>query len=150
MLSNIKALVAKCWKNETINLQPGKHHIDQTVMVRVSGTVERRKDTMIAPTVSIPLVPTLALFFEKSGITRDHALRMLREAITEAITNGKDKDEEIQARIIELEAAMSAIKDDLIAKLPKVARKGAVITKNLEIEVVPLTTASAGDESAAA
>ena len=50
-------------------------------------------------TVSIPLIPTLALFWEKAGITRARALNMLREAITDAIADGISEDANIQVRI---------------------------------------------------
>jgi hypothetical protein len=36
--------------------------------------------------VSIPLIAALALFWEKAGIVRDHALSMLRDALREAMT----------------------------------------------------------------
>jgi hypothetical protein len=78
----------------------------------------------------------LALFWEKSGIARDHALRMLREAISEAMANGKTKNEQIEARMKDVEAAVKAVKTDLIAKLPKVRRSGRVSVKELNVEVV--------------
>ena len=58
--------------------------------MRVTGTVEK-DDEFAAPTVSIPLIPP-RLFWEKCGVTRDYALRMLREAITEAMLDGVKED----------------------------------------------------------
>ena len=72
---NIKGLIAKAWKDETIDLEPGRYYCDEVLTVRVTGTVEKKEDDFAAPTVSIPLIPTLALFWEKCGITRDAALR---------------------------------------------------------------------------
>jgi hypothetical protein len=139
MDSNIKALIAKSWKNESVDLEPGTHYVDDVLTIRVSGTVTKQNDAMVAPTTSLPLLPILALFWEKSGITRDHALRMLKEAITEAMTtNGKTKNEQIEARMMDVEAAVKAVKTDLIAKLPKVKRSGRVVTKDLQIEVLPV------------
>ena len=138
MDDNLKALLAKCWKNEAVELEPGRHYFDEVLMIRVSGTVEKRRDELVAPTVSIPLILTLALFWEKCGVTRDEALRMLTEAITEAMTNGKGKDEQIEARMTDVESAVKAVKENLIAKLPKATRSGRVITKDLEVEVVPV------------
>ena len=120
-----------------IPLQPGTHFVDEVLTVHVTGTVTKQSDKMVAPTCSIPLIPTLALFWEKSGITQDHALRMLREAITEAMDGGKNMDQEIEARMKHVESAIQAVKDDLISKLPKQPRKGSVSTKKLEIEVLP-------------
>jgi hypothetical protein len=146
MDDNVKSLLAKAWKNEAVDLEPGRHFFDEVLMVRVNGTVEKQADQLVAPTVSIPLILTLALFWEKSGIARDHALRMLREAITEAMQNGKGKDEQIESRMTDVESAVKAVKKDLIAKLPKAKRRGRVITKDLEVEVLPeevLATAAA-------
>ena len=136
MDSTIKALVAKSWKDEDLDLEPGRHYFDETVTVRVIGSVEKQGDQLVAPTASIPLVATLALFWEKAGIARDHALRMLREAITEAMVEGADKGDQIQARIKDVDSAVKAVKDELIAKLPKVKRAGRVVTKDLRIEVI--------------
>ena len=138
MADNLKALLAKAWKNEAVDLEPGRHFFDDVLTVRVSGTVEKQAEQLVAPTVSIPLILTLALFWEKAGIARDHALQMLREAITEAMTNGKGKDEQIEARMKDVEKAVAAVKKDLIAKLPKAKRSGRVITKELEVEVLPV------------
>lgn len=139
MENNVKALLSKAWKDEDLDLTPGRHFFDETVIVRVVGTVERQPGQLVAPTASIPLVPTLALFWEKSGIARDYALKMLREAITEAMKDGADKGEHIQARLKDVETAIKAVKDDLIAKLPKQKRAGRVITKDLQIEVLSAT-----------
>ena len=138
MDANIKALIAKTWKNETVDLEVGTTFVDEVLTIRVSGTVVKQKDAMVAPTTSLPLIKILALFWEKAGITRDHALRMLKEAATDAIANGKDTDEQIEARMNDVEAAVKAVKTDLIAKLPKVKRSGRVVTKDLQIEVLPV------------
>jgi len=138
MDSNVKALLAKIWKDESLDLEVGTTFVDETFLVHVSGSVVKHTDQMVAPTASIPLIPVLALFWEKCGVSRDHALRMLREAITEAIQNGKSKDEQIEARIKDVETAVEAVKTKLIAKLPKQKRAGRIITKDLEIEILPV------------
>ncbi len=136
MIDTIKALVAKAFKNESLDLEPGRHHYDETITVQISGSVEKHVDQLVAPTVSIPLILTLALFWEKAGISRDHALRMLREAITEAMQNGKAKEERIEARMKDVEKAVEAVKKDLLAKLPKQRRSGRIVTKDLRVEVI--------------
>jgi hypothetical protein len=135
-MENLKALLAKTWKDEELHLEPGRHHFDEVLTVRVNGTVEKQADQLVAPTTSVPLILTLALFWEKAGITREHALNMLREAITEAMVDGADKNERIESRMRDVEAAVKAVKDELIAKLPKVRRSGKVVTKDLVVEVV--------------
>jgi hypothetical protein len=135
-MENLKALVAKAWKDEELDLSPGRHYFDEVLTVRVTGTVEKQADQLVAPTTSVPLILTLALFWEKAGITREHALNMLREAITEAMIEGADKNERIEARLKDVEAAVKAVKYELIAKLPKAKRSGKVVTKDLRVMLV--------------
>ena len=137
MCDSLKALLAKVWKDETLELSTGRHHFDEVVTIRVSGTVEKQADQLVAPTASIPLVAALALFWQRSGVTREHAMKALREAITEAMKDGADKDEKIKAHIKDCEAAIKAVKEDL-AKLPKVKRAGRLITKDLQVELLPV------------
>ena len=137
-MDKIKGLLAKCWKNETLELEPGLHEFNDTITIRITGSVEKMSDQYVAPTTSLPTILTLALFWQKCGVTRDHALNMLKEAIPEAMINGKNKDTEIASRMKDVEKAVEAIKRDLIAKLPKQKRAGRVITKNLTIEVEPV------------
>ena len=138
----VKGLLAKCWKDEPIDLEPGRHFRDEVLTVRVTGTVEKREDEFFAPTVSIPLIPTLALFWEKCGITRDHALRMLREAVTEAMLDGVKEDAHIQSRVKDVDAAIKTVRSELIERLPKMRRSGRVITKGLTVTVTSATEAT--------
>jgi hypothetical protein len=138
MCDNIKGLLGKMWKDEPLDLTTGRHHFDELLTVRISGTVEKQADQQIAPTTSLPLIPIIALFWEKAGVTRDRALAILREAITEAMAEKSNKGERIEARIKDVETAVQAVKEELIAKLPKAKRAGRVITKDLQIEVVPV------------
>jgi hypothetical protein len=117
----------------------GRYYCDELLTVRISGTVEKKDDEFAAPTVSIPLIPTLALFWEKCGITRDHALRMLREAITEAMLDGVKEDAKIESHIKDVDAAIKAVRNDLINQLPKMRRTGKLITKDLTVSVLAST-----------
>jgi hypothetical protein len=139
MNDNLKGLIAKAWKDEALDLEPGRYYCDELLTVRVTGTVEKKDDEFAAPTVSIPLIRTLALFWEKSGITRDHALRMLREAITEAMLDGVKEDAKIESHIKDVDAAIKAVRNDLINQLPKMRRTGKVITKDLTVSVMAST-----------
>ena len=135
---NAQALLAKHWKNDELNLSEGRHQINEEFVVRVRGSVVKHADQMIAPTVSIPLVTTLALFWEKAGINQDVALDLLREALTEAMDDGLDDNHVIKNRIEQVETAIKAVKNDLIAQLPKIPRTGKVVTDNLVVELVPV------------
>ena len=138
MDNTLKALLAKAWKDEALDLEPGRHDLDEMIVVRITGSVMKAADQLVAPTVSIPLITTLALFWEKAGIARDHALRLLREAILEAMADGANTDERIEARMKDVATAVEAVKKDLISKLPKQKRAGRVVTKDLEVEVLPV------------
>lgn len=139
MLDTIKALVAKVWKDEEADLDPGLHGFDGEFIVRVCGTVEKYDDELVTPTVSVPLVPTLALFWEKAGLERDKAMTLLREAITEAMTDGEKEDRNIKERIDDVNTAIKAVRKDLLDRLPKMRRSGRIITKNLEVTLTPLS-----------
>ena len=138
MLNAMKSLVAKAWKNEKAALAPGKHYVEEEFLVRISGSVEQRPDEFAAPTVSIPLIPALALFWEKAGIARGPALQMLRQALLEAMDKGAKEDPDIQARMKDIEAATKAIRKDLIAELPPMRRSGKLLLKDLDVEIVPV------------
>jgi len=146
MHTTIKSLIAKSWKNEPADLEPGRHHFDEEFTVRVQGSVEKHDDQLVTPTVSIPLVPTLALFWEKCGLARDEALSLLREALTEAMQNGVNEDRHIKSHIEDVNGAIEAVRTDLLAQLPKMKRAGRTVMKELE---VTLTAVSVLEEVAA-
>jgi hypothetical protein len=133
MDQTLRSLVAKKWKDETADLAVGRHRIDEQVVLRIKGTVEKFEDQMVAPTVSIPLVPTLALFWEKCGIAKHEAMSILKEAITEAMQAGIQENQKIKAQIDDVETAIEAVRKDLIAHLPKMSRAGRVVTKDLSV-----------------
>jgi len=137
----VKALLAKKWKDEETHLTPGVHFIDEELTVRLRGTVEKEDDQLVTPTVSVPLISVLALFWEKCGIARDDAMCLLREALIEAMDDGRNEDAEIKARIDDVNSAISAVRNDLLAQLPKMPRAGRTITKNLRIVVTPVAAA---------
>lgn len=130
-----KALLAKCWKKETADLAIGTHYIDETLTVRISGTVEKLDDEFAAPTVSIPLIPALAYFADKLGLDRAEAIATLREALHEAMTANVKEDGHIKDRIGDVADAVKAIRQELIADLPKMRRDGKVLVDGLSVEM---------------
>ena len=137
MTDTIKALLAKVWKEEEANLMPGTHFIDEEIIVRVSGFVEKQEDQLVTPTVSIPLISVLALFWEKAGMAQDQALTLLREAMIEAMDAGTSEDDHIKSRIDDVTAAIAAVRTDLLAKLPKMPRTGRTIVTGGEFALMP-------------
>ena len=118
MDSNIKALIVKKFKDAEMDLDVGRHWVDETVVVRVSGAVERHEDQWIAPTISIPLIPTIAFFWDRLGVERDAAMRVLREAITEAMRLQTNESPAIKSRMDDGAEAVAAVTRDLICELP--------------------------------
>ena len=106
MLSQAKALIAKSWNKENADLPVGRHEVNETLIVRVRGQVEKHDCQMIAPTISIPIIPVLAFFWEKVGLERDAAMNMLREAITEAMKDGHKEDASVLKRMEDVEKAI--------------------------------------------
>ena len=143
MTETIKALLAKKWKDEEADLTPGTHHFDDEFIVRVSGTVEKEEDQLVTPTVSVPLISVLALFWEKAGLAQDQAMSLLREAIIAAMDQGVGEDAHIKSRIEDVNSAIKAVREDLLAELPKMPRAGRTITKGLQITVSPLAAMTA-------
>jgi acyl carrier protein phosphodiesterase len=139
---NAKALLAKSWKNEDADLAPGRHCVEEEFVVRITGTVEKCDDEISAPTVSIPLIAVLALFWEKCGIVREHALNMLRQALQEAMTAKVKEDKHIKDRIKDVDEAVKAIRQDLIASLPEMHREGKLLVDGLQVEVLPMEPAA--------
>jgi len=141
MDSTIKAIVGKLWKNEEFKLPVGTHSIEREFVVRIKGEVEKLDDQMISPTISIPLIPTLAFFWEKCGLQRDHALSILRDAIGDALDAEVNENRNIKSKMDDVKVAMDAIRQELIEKLPKIPRSGKVNTKDLRITTTILQEA---------
>lgn len=137
MLEIVKGLLGKVFKDEEVNIGVGRRFIDETFTVRIKGIVEKQDDQMIAPTVSIPMITALALFWEKAGIEKEAALKLLRDALTEAMDEGKNEDAKIKARIDDVTAAITAVRKELIDQLPKMPRAGRVLTKDLMVTIMP-------------
>lgn len=139
MCENLKGLLGKVFKDETVDLRPGRHFVDEVLVCRITGSVEKRPDEWITPTVSIPLVPTLALVLEKAGLAGDAALAVLTEAITEAMQEGVKEDQHIRDRMEHVERAIATVRKNLLDRLPKMHRSGRLLTKDLQVELLPLS-----------
>jgi hypothetical protein len=64
---------------------------------------------------------------------------MLREALTEAMLEGVKEDAHIQSRVKDVDAAIKAVRSELIDRLPKMRRGGKLITKDLTVTVTAAT-----------
>jgi len=142
MDSTLQALIVKKFKDAEMDLDVGRHWIEETVVLRVSGTVERHEDQLIAPTISIPLIPVIAFFWERLGVERDAAMSVLREAIAEAMRAKTDESPGIKSKMDDVAEAVAAVKRDLIEGLPKMRRAGRTDVSDLKVSVNALTPVS--------
>ena len=134
---NIKSIISKVWKSEKTEMPVGEFFVDEVLTVHVQGVAKQcERETDVPPTVSIPLITTLALFWEKSGVTRDAALKMLREALVEAMDKNVKEDDDIAKRIKDKEKAIKAIKKELIGQLPTMDRAGKFIANELSVTIL--------------
>lgn len=142
MHSSIKALIAKKFKDSAFDLDVGRHWIDETVVLRVSGSVERHEDQWILPTISIPLIPVIAFLWDRLGVGKEETMGVLRAAITEAMRAGVNESPSIKSKMDEVAEAVAAVKRDLIGELPKMRRNGRTDVSDLAVSVNSLTPVS--------
>jgi hypothetical protein len=114
-------------------LRPGTYAIDE--LVRVTGTVTIGADYQTTPTVSLPVKEILALFVARAGFTRKHTMQLLVECVSDALAKNGRGAGEIASKVDAVDEYLAAIKNDVLAKLPKVPRRGAVRAK-LAVEAV--------------
>jgi hypothetical protein len=119
-----------------------RHSIDETVVLRVSGTVERHEDQWILPTISIPPMPTIAYFWERLGVDKDAAMSVLREAITEAMRTKINESPSIKSKMDDVAEAVAAVNRNLIGELPKMRGAGRTDVSDLQVSVSALTPVS--------
>lgn len=143
MDSTIQAILGKIWSKTAPDLQPGLTEVHGEFLVRVSGCVEKSEDSLATPTVSIPLITTLAFCFEKLGVDRDTVAPVLRDAIREAMEAEQKEDGSIKARIRHVVEAVEFVKKEILQTLPKMRRQGRLDTRNLRVSFEPVGAAAA-------
>lgn len=142
METTYKALLAKKFKDADLELGVGRHNVDETFVVHISGTVERHDNQWVAPTVSIPLIPTIAFFWDRLGIEKTEAMSVLRDAISQAMQAKVEETPAIKSKMDDVAASIAAVRQDLLAVLPKMRRSGRTDLSNLTVSVNTLTPVS--------
>lgn len=110
------------------------HNLKMDVTVEVAE-MRVAPDTDKAPTTSIPLLATCALLLKRFGPRqRPAALQLMKEVLTEALALSSDGQKILleQSGIAELE---EQLREEVLAKLPRVPVKGAVLVKPEDIKV---------------
>lgn len=114
--------------------EPGVHDVAEAITLSVAGTVSVSADSERTPTVSVPLLPTLALFMRYSGCTGPAAVAALERAMREAIETDTEAAPALR-EVADIEAAEARVIAAMQA-LPKVPKKGAVtVRKGWKVEV---------------
>lgn len=139
----IQAILGKIWSKTSPDLAPGLTEISGEFLVRVSGCVEKGAESEATPTVSIPLITTLAFCFEKLGVDRDTVAPILRDAIREAMEAEQKEDSSIKARIRHVTEAVEFVKREILQTLPKMRRQGRLDTRSLRVSFEPVGAAAA-------
>jgi hypothetical protein len=127
-----KGIDAKTARDET---EPGVY---KDIKVDITIEVDELRvapDTDKAPTASIPLLTTCALLLQRfQPNDREKALDVFRQVMTQAMDMGKDAQKKLLADsgVADLE---KVLKEEIIAKLPRVPVKGAVTVKPEEVRV---------------
>ena len=130
------ALAKALEKNaKPIKLAAGEYAVDQTITLKVTGTVKKGEDHEYTPTVDIPLLATMALLLEKSGFQRERSKALLIEAMQEALAANVEADELVAERLKDIEAAMVHVRE-VTEALPKKIRNGMT---NVGITIVDVT-----------
>ena len=111
---------------------PGMYEVDFEVAVK--GSVSVGDDTTKKPTVSIPMKEVLALFIQRSGVTREASVKLLREAMIEALKQDTKGTGAIAAAT-DIEQVSKDIVSEVVASLPRTPVLGRVTT-NLEVEKI--------------
>ena len=143
MDNTIQAILGKIWSKNAPDIQPGLTEVHGEYLVRVSGCVEKGPDSEATPTVSIPLISTLAFLCEKLGVDRDSVAPVLRDAIRDAMENEQKEDGAIQAKIRHVTEAVEYVKKEILQTLPKMKRQGRLDTRNLRVSFEPVMAAAA-------
>lgn len=139
MDSTIKALIVKKFKDAELELGIGRHTFRETFLVQISGSVEKHPDQFCQPTVSVPLISTLAFVFERLAVDRDSTVSILREAITEAMKAKVNEDAAITARMEHVQESIDVVKRDILQHLPKMRRSGRTDVSDLSVRISELS-----------
>lgn len=139
LIAALSKSLADASKQTRDTVPVGEHNLDEVVTLHVTGAVSVSADTEKAPTSSIPMLPTLALLLKRMGVQREKAMTMIFEVMKEALELGKDATAELLAETGVAEAE-EALKEQVIARLPKTPVKGQVRVKT-EVQVIGAPTA---------
>jgi hypothetical protein len=103
----------------------GLTHINERIIIDITGTVNKFPEEMYTPTVSIPLKATLALALKKAGFQRENIIKILVATMQEALTLDESAVKSMEKLVGESEAKVK----EIVGKLPKQTRAGKTTVK---------------------
>ena len=121
-----KIVIAKSFSEKEIKLaraeiRPGQYEID--FIVRFRGILSVAQDTEKSSTVSIPLLPALALALRYAGITGQAAQKAILAGVKAALLQKESPADVLSAG---LEGEIERLKKEIQKSLPKTPVKGKV------------------------
>lgn len=137
LLTAMNSVVGKLTKSNG-PIAPGVYNVDETVIVRVAGTVEKLQYEVYTPTVDIPLKRAMALLAARMGIQREAAKAALVAAMTDALNGVMDSNTAIDEYIADVDSAMAHVQS-ITAALPPKTRTGKTRV-DATLVVVPAVT----------
>lgn len=137
LLTAMNAVLAKLAKANG-PLAPGNYAVDETVTIRLAGSVDKAEDEVYTPTIAIPVKAVLGTLLPRLGATREAGMAVLIEAMTEAVNLDVKGDSTLKARMKDVDAAMAQVESVLDALPPK-TRTGKTFV-DATLAVVPTAT----------
>lgn len=117
----LKSLFEKVCKNSP-SIPEGDYNIDETVTIRVCGSLKKIKDEEYTPTTSIPYKKAFEMFLARMGFQREVAMEALVLCMTDAINGVRPADIGLED-YISVDEAEKIVQSGL-ERLPKKVKKG--------------------------
>lgn len=117
----LKAIFDKFCKDAP-SIPVGDYNIDETVTIRVCGTVKKIRDEEYTPTTSIPYKKAFEMFLARMGFQREVAMEALVKCMIDAINGVRPADIGLED-YISVDEAEEIVQSGL-ERLPKKVKKG--------------------------
>jgi hypothetical protein len=124
------------------SLPVGRHHVDETVTIRVVGEVLKCEDELYTPTVHIPIKSVLAFLLPSLGATREAQQKKLLDACKAALAKDVQIEDTITLLLKNVDEAFKIVQNEVTSQLPKQTKDGKVIVK-CKVEDIAVTMSQA-------
>ena len=104
----------------------GVYTVDETITMRVVGDVKKSQDEEYVPTIAMPVKAIMATLLPRLGATREAAMAVLVEAMTEAVEMEQQGDAALKSRMKDVDSAFETVAAVLDALPPK-SRTGKTV-----------------------